>query len=273
MADVARLEERHVARVLRNLAEEWRPFGGGGGGVMSRGAPGAWFNRAQGAGLDGPVDPHEVERMVTFYEERGIEPRVQVCPFAHESLVRTLADHRFVVRRFQIVMYREVSRGDAFAPVHPSPVGLRIEVVAPTDAPAIESFARAWVEGFEVKGDDRIDETMRAARAVIASEGSIGVRAMMGDRCVGAGGLEIDGELASLFGVSVAPEMRRKGIQQALVSWRLRRAAELGARIATIESLPGVSTETNAMRMGFGVAYTKATLVRPGPGLTPVAGG
>lgn len=270
MREVALLEEHHVAKVLRSMADEWRPIGGG---VMSRGAPGAWFNRAQGLGLDGPVDPPQIEHLITYYEERGIEPRVEVCPFAHDSLVRGLADQRFVVRRFLIVLYRVVSGDEDFTPPHAAPPELRIEVVGPGDADAIESFARAWVVGFDVKGEDRVEETMRAARRVIATRGSIGIRAMMGDRCVGAGGLEIDGALASLFGVSVAPDMRRKGIQLAMLSWRLREAARHDVRIATIESHPGASTESNAMRMGFTPAYTKATLVRPGEGLTPVAGG
>jgi len=269
MVDVARLEERHVARVLQNMADEWRPIGGG---VMSRGAPGAWFNRAQGLGLDGPVEPHEIDELIRFYGDGGIEPRVEVCPFAHESLFRVLADRRFVVRRFLMVLFRFVSETEGFAPPYPAPPGLRIEPIDPSDASAIEDFGRTWVVGFEAKGPDRIDETMRSARRAAESEGTICVRAMLDGRCVGAGGVEIDGALASLFGVAVAPDMRRKGIQLAMVSWRLRRARELGATVATIESHPGASTESNAMRMGFRVAYTKVTMVRPGEGMVGVGG-
>jgi len=267
MVEVARLEERHVARVLQTMAEEWRPIAGG---VMSRGAPGAWFNRAQGLGLDGPVEPREFDELIAFYEERGIEPRVEVCPFAHESLLRALADRRFVVRRFLMVLYRSVSETERFVPPFQAPSGLRIEPIDPTDAAAIEDFGRTWVVGFESKGPERIAETMRSARRAVESEGTICVRAMLDGRCVGAGGVEIDGALASLFGVAVAPDMRRKGIQLAMLSWRLRRARELCATVATIESSPGASTESNAMRMGFRVAYTKVTMVRPGEGLVGV---
>jgi predicted acetyltransferase len=82
--------------------------------------------------------------------------------------------------------------------------------------------------------------------------------------------MEMLGDLATLYGVSVVPDMRRRGIQLAMMAWRLREAARRGAVIVTIGSLPGASTESNAMRMGFRVAYTKAVMVRPGAGLTPV---
>ena len=270
LADVARLEERHVAGVLKGMADEWRPFAGG---VMSRGAPGAWFNRAQGAGLDGPVDASEVDRFIAFYEERGIEPRIDLCPFAHESMIAALADRRFVVRRFLTVLHRPIAMDRDDVIDHPAPPGLTIEPIDPSDAGAIEDFGRQWVVGFENSDSARIEETMRSARRVVEREDSIAVRAMVDGRCVGAGGLELDGELASLFGVCVAPDMRRKGIQLALLAWRLRRAREAGARVATIESRAGIATETNAMRKGFSVAYTKVTMVRPGEGLVPVAGG
>jgi GNAT superfamily N-acetyltransferase len=270
MAEIARLEELHVARKVAAMAEESRPFAGG---IMARGAPGAWFNRAHGAGLSGPVSGTEVEALIRFYSERGIEPRIEVCPFADQSLIDALAGAGFVVQRFVVVMFRSLARGESFADVAPEPPGVRIDRVAPDDEAAIEDFGRGFVSGFEVTGEDRIAETMRAARKIVVAEGSMGVRAVCDGRCVGVAGLEIAGALASLFGAAVAADMRKRGIQLALMAWRLRAAAEAGARVATMESRPGIATERNAMRMGFGVAYSKAVMVRPGEGLVPVAGG
>jgi GNAT superfamily N-acetyltransferase len=145
--------------------------------------------------------------------------------------------------------------------------------VARDDEAAIEDFGRGFVSGFEVTDVDRIAETMRATRQIVESEGSMGVRAVCDGRCVGVAGLEIAGPLASLFGAAVVPDMRKRGIQLALMAWRLRAAAEAGATVATMESRPGIATERNAMRMGFAVAYAKAVMVRPGAGLLTVAGG
>lgn len=270
MMEIARLEERHIAGKLAAMAQETRPFAGG---IMARGAPGAWFNRAHGAGLDGPVDPEEVDRLIDFYEQRGIEPRLELCPFAHQTLVDALAARGFAVRRFLIVLAREVDAAERIEPPHPAPRGVVIERIRPGDGEAIEAFGRLFVEGFEVRGEDRIAETMRAARHVVEAEGSIGVRAMLDGACVGVAAMELAGPLASLFGACVTASARGRGIQQALLAWRLREAAASGARVATIQSRPGIPTERNAMRMGFTVAYNNVVLVRPGEGLVGVPGG
>jgi GNAT superfamily N-acetyltransferase len=89
---------------------------------------------------------------------------------------------------------------------------------------------------------------------------------------VGAGSVEFAGELCALFGLSVLPEFRRRGIQQALIAARLNEARRRGAHLATISGRPGAATERNVMRMGFALAYTKVILVKPGPGLTPMVG-
>ena len=87
--------------------------------------------------------------------------------------------------------------------------------------------------------------------------------------------MDVTGACAALFGAAVAPDYRRRGIQQALVAERLRVARERGAKVATIGCRTGQEpsgTERNARRMGFQAAYTKPHLVRPGPGLAAAMG-
>ena len=73
----------------------------------------------------------------------------------------------------------------------------------------------------------------------------------------------------SLFGASVRPAFRRRGIQQALIAARLDRARSLGAELASVTSHPGIPTERNAARFGFQLAYVRAVLVKRAPGLVP----
>ena len=73
----------------------------------------------------------------------------------------------------------------------------------------------------------------------------------------------------SLFGASVLPAFRRRGIQQALISARLQTALSLGADLASITSHPGIPTERNAARLGFQLAYVRAVMVKRGPELVP----
>ena len=73
--------------------------------------------------------------------------------------------------------------------------------------------------------------------------------------------------LAALFGTSVLPAFRRRGIQTALIAARLERARQRDCTFATIHSRPGIPTERNAKRMGFALVYTKAIMTMPGEGL------
>jgi GNAT superfamily N-acetyltransferase len=264
---LARLEEGRLAASFSEVADEFRPFAGG---VMCRGAPGGWFNAAIGAGLKGAVAANEVRAMIAYFEERGIEPRVEACPFAHATLISCLGAERFVVRLFETVFFRRLYAGagvDGFTP----PPGLTIRPVDPHDARDVDEFARVSTSGFLPEGmAEWPDELLEIARRVARHHRTVAVMGFFDGRCVAAGGMETLCEGAALFGVSVVKDHRRGGVQMALIDWRLREAARRGARWAMISSRPGVATERNAQRAGFQVAYTKAILVRPGDGLIGV---
>jgi hypothetical protein len=109
LAEIAQLEERRQADMLAAVAPLVRPFAGG---VMGFHEPGSWQNQASGVGLDGFVEDSEVEAMVEFYVSRGVEPRVELSPFAHPSLIGALAERNFVVREFEHVLARELPAGE-----------------------------------------------------------------------------------------------------------------------------------------------------------------
>lgn len=75
------------------------------------------------------------------------------------------------------------------------------------------------------------------------------------------------GRVVAMFGASVLPTFRNRGVQQALIAARLNHGIEHGATMSSIGSKPGIPTERNARRMGFQLAYTKVHVVKPGPGL------
>jgi GNAT superfamily N-acetyltransferase len=135
----------------------------------------------------------------------------------------------------------------------------------------VEEFARTVGCGFAGDAEPRAEDLDRWRRCA-AHPRSVVLTAIRDGRMIGAGSVEVLGEAAALFGLSVLPEFRGRGVQQALIAARLSLAAARGARVATISARPGVATERNARRLGFQLGYTKALLVRPGPGLAPVVG-
>jgi len=97
-ADIALREERRQATAVAGLVAEAEPIAGG---VMCFGGAGSWSNYAVALGLDGPVDGVDLDRLVSFYRDRGAVPTVEVSPFADESLVRGLAVRGFALREYQ----------------------------------------------------------------------------------------------------------------------------------------------------------------------------
>lgn len=269
---LAVMEERRESRGVGEVADEYVPFAGG---IVGRGEPGSWFNGARGAGMCGPVTRDEVRGFIEYLETAGIEPRIDVCPFVDPSLLEALKAERFSLHNFEALFYRPLDAGERVEspfpapPEPPEPPELRIVPVDPKNDAEVEDFARTALQGFLPDNTDPPESFVRSSMRVARHPRTVALRAMIGEECVGAGAMEIDGELAALFGVSVRKPHRNKGIQLAMLAWRLNEAARRGAKIATIGSRPGVATERNAQRMGFAMAYNKVTLVRPGPGLAP----
>ena len=267
-ADIARLEERRAAIGTKEIAREAQPFAGG---VMCYDHPGAWANQAMAVGLDGSVSEREVDRMVTFYESRGVEPRLELTPFADETLVNALARRRFELRGFENVLAREITEAADLRSSHPFgwPEGLEILTVDPTDEESVRTFVELSTSGFRPP-DQPIDPSLVELTSKIAGHPRCtSFIARVHGAPAGAASMEIDGEAAALFGTSVLPEFQRRGIQLALMLERLELGRGAGARVCTIGSKPGIPTERNARRLGFFIAYSKVVLARSGEGLTP----
>ena len=64
-------------------------------------------------------------------------------------------------------------------------------------------------------------------------------------------------DVALLTGASTIVEARRQGAQRALLYERLAVAVDAGCRLAMMCALPGSTSQRNAEREGFRIAYTR----------------
>jgi len=268
LIEVAMMEEKRQALGLADIATDSRSLAGG---TAARGEPGSWLNNAVGVALDGPVDEAELDSVIGWYVAGGIEPRLEVCPFVHEGLLGMLEKRGFGVRAFENVFFRELGVS-AIEAVHGMPEGVRIGRVDPGDAEMVRAYGMVVVAGFMPPGVEPRESDLEVSARCLKHERSAAYGAWVDGTLVGGGAMEVAGEVAALFGLSVAPEFRRRGIQGALIAARLKEAAARGARIATISSRPGVATERNVRRMGFDLAYTKLVMAKAGEGLVGVIG-
>ena len=239
------------------------------GGIAARGVPGSWVNTAVGLGLAGPVDPADVDRLIEFYASAGIEPRIELAAAAHPTLVQALADRGFVLRLVEYVFARELPPEENMPTPGSLPDGLTIEVLDKADRDAARLHASVAMSGFVPEGAVLDESILDAGIRTVLHPQTTSVLARINGIAAGSAAMAVDGQVAGLFGASVLPEYRRRGIQQALLAARLRFARECGASLATIGSRPDAATERNVRRMGFFLAYAKPILVRPGSGLVP----
>lgn len=275
LSKLAKLEERRLCLGLESVAAERRWLKSGG--IMTRGEPGTWINTSAGLGMTGPVSADELDALIDWFQSVKIEPRIDVCPYADESLMTGLAARGFTLKQFENVFFRELGATEDFTPPMPLADGLTIGLIDGGPQRVLFEYAAAVAEGFTPAGVQSNTADVELWVRVLRQPTVRAYAAFSGKRIVGGGAMEIhehasgpdDGRVSALFGLSVLPEYRRKGVQQALIAARLAAARDAGAVVATVGALPGVATERNARRMGFQVGYTKAILARPAADLIP----
>lgn len=264
---LARLECRRQAVGVGEVAEIAEPILGG---TMCYTAPGSWTNQAMGLAMDGPADDAEIDRFVDFYVSRGQEPRIEVCPYAHDTLLESLLARGFGIAEFEQVMVRrsEALPGD----LEPAPPGIRVRRIDAADASDVETWVRVSSSGFVEPRSEREGVFFESSRRVARHPRTAAFIAELEGQPVGAGAMEIadpfgDGRVACLFAASVLPRYRRRGVQQALIAARVRHAWANDAPFTIIHCKPGIPTERNARRLGFETLYTAVALVMRRDGL------
>ena len=254
--DIAALEEDRMALSMSELADEHLRVGGGV--ACFGGSPDSWLNLAVGLGMHGPVSASELDSLLAFYDARGVDPKVEVCPFADASLVQGLGARGFRLASFETILSRELrdlARVEA-------PDDLTFDEVDPSDPDQLRTFVDAHVACFAAGGGPRAEAMAESARRTALHPRVTAWIARLGNDVAGSGGLEVLGTVACLIAAGVLAPYRRRGIQQALIAFRCRVARELGCEVVTIGSRPQSPTGRNALRAGFVTTYTKAILER-----------
>jgi hypothetical protein len=225
------------------------------GGFAVYAGAGSPLSQAVGTGLAGSVSDSEIDRLEAFFRERGVPAQTVICPLADPPFVERLGRRGHRLAEFEDVLYRPLDRADEFAP---PAAPIRISRAAPGE---LDAWMKVVLEGFfgAAPPPRAIVETFEAGFSLPANEFYL---ARMDGLLVGASGLSIREGIASLFGSSVLPPHRNRGVHAAMYAVRLERAVKAGCDVAAVGAKPGSVSHRNAERQGFRVAYTRAVLVR-----------
>lgn len=226
-----------------------------GGGTAAWFSPGNILNGACGLGMGREVEQEEIAALVAFFAERGEPARIDVCPQANRSLLRWLAEARFVATGFEMVLYQ------------PLPASATRTLSAEVTVRLAESpeDRALWAE-LEARGfgeDDPSPEHLHLSRAISLRTDALYFLGCLEGDPVGTGILRIADGLAMLNGDSTLPRARNRGVQTALLAERIAFATRAGCDLCMIEAAPGGSSFRNQQRAGFRVAYNRVTFELP----------
>lgn len=237
-----------------------------GGGVAAIAREGSPFNKLAGLGFE-PLDEAALDRVEREFARRRIALQAEVATLSDPAVFETLSRRGYVLSGFENVLGLSLD-GGVVGPVMPP--GVEIQKIAPAqardwiatvttgfltpdtyDGPAShESFGR---EAMEQVFED-VGEVAGVDRYLVTRDG---VRA-------GGGSMRLWNGIAQLSGASTLPDQRRRGIQTALLRYRLAEAAAAGCDIAIVTTSPGSRSQQNVQKQGFELLYSRAVLIKPG---------
>jgi GNAT superfamily N-acetyltransferase len=130
----------------------------------------------------------------------------------------------------------------------------RVRVTGPEEA---QLWATVSAKGWSHEHPEHLDFVLQAAAISAAREQSPCFLAEFEGQPGAAGGLCIHNGVALFAGAATIPQMRRRGLQAALLQERMRYAFDHGCDLAMMVAEAGSESQRNAERKGFRIAYTR----------------
>jgi ribosomal protein S18 acetylase RimI-like enzyme len=240
------------------IGAEWQQIAGGHMIFAGIGSP---IGRATALGLDREVTESDLDRIEEFYRSHGAPSQVDVCPYTDFKFLEMLKSRGYGFSEFNNVLVRQLDSqflSDDGQP--PLPAGVEIRRGGHEEAQLLSDILQKcfFPDGNPPEGMDQLLLPMFQFPDAVVLAGSV-----HGKLAATATGLVIpEQKIVALAGAGTLPEFRNRGLQTALLRHRMKAAAEAGCELAVIVTQGGTTSQRNAERLGFTVAYTKATLVR-----------
>ena len=217
------------------------------------------IGRATGVGLDQPFTPEDLDRVEAFYRAHAAPSQVDLCPMHEPAVFELFKQRGYGIAELNNVLYRKLDAKERFPP-HRAGCEIRRSRTEEADA------AGAIVEGAFFP-----DGAPKAFRGLIAPfyqmPGALAFVASMESRLVACGtGLVIPKhKVFALCGAGTLTEFRGRGLQTALLCARMAAAVQAGCEYAVVVTQGGTTSQRNAERLGFRVAYSKVTVIKQLP--------
>jgi GNAT superfamily N-acetyltransferase len=202
-----------------------------------------------GLGLFEELSPASLDRIEGFFLERGAAVVHEVSPLAGIATMDLLCSRGYRPIELSSVLHRPVE-----LPATKENARIRVRVALKQEAaPWAGLSARGWAQA----NSELLAFLEQFGALAFAREESVNFIAELDGRAGATGMLCLHDGVALFAGASTIPEMRRCGLQAALLEARMRYAYEHGFPLAMMVTEAGSQSQRNAERIGFRIAYTR----------------
>lgn len=202
-----------------------------------------------GLGIFEELASETLDKIERFFQDRGAPVFHEVSPYAGVAALDLLCARGYKPIELSNVLYQPVAEPAPFASN-----SVTVRVAGPREAKLWgEISARGWSHDHP----EFADVLLELGAVTTAREQTVCFLAEV-DGTPGAAGVLCLYEGVALFGGSATvPELRRRGLQSALLRKRMRYGFEHHYELAMMAAQPGSNSQRNAERAGFHVAYTR----------------
>lgn len=234
-------------KLLPAQHSEWRDVGGAIAIYAGADSP---MTQTFGLGMTGPATSAHLDALEGFFSEHGAPTNHEVSPLAGVATSALLVGRGYVPIEHSSVLVRELTAADEATATST----LRVRVMEEADR---ERWIDASVEGWS--GDGSMPADVMRDIAELASHNAALVHVLVESegRVIATGSVGICGRVALLAGASTVPSARGRGAQNAAQAARFVEARRRGCSLAMIVTEPGSTSQRNAERRGFEIAYTR----------------
>jgi hypothetical protein len=202
-----------------------------------------------GLGIFEELNEETLDTLEGFFLGRGAPVAHEVSPFAGAAALELLCARNYRPIEISSVMYRAVER-----PRVEDRPRVRARPIRPEEA---QLWNEISVRGWTCDHPELVDTLLEFGATLTARTGSSCFLAEFDGQPGAAGALCMDEGVALFAGAATVQEFRRRGLQAALLDERMRYAFDRGCDLAMMVAGTGSSSQRNAERRGFQIAYTR----------------
>lgn len=213
--------------------------------------PGPSFNTVKGLKDE---DKNFIPEIIEFYNKKEIPVKFELSPSQVSSeLLKQLNSEGFYQNDFHSSLYTSLPSG---LNLIDSTVSVRR-----LEKNEIDIFAEIYIAGFQLPNFLK-NGIAQNNEILFDSENWQFYLASLGNEPAGIGVLFIKDGIGTLAAATTIPNLRNKGVQNALIMERLKDAKLMGSKLVTGQAKFGSTSQNNMEKVGLSIAYTKAIWIK-----------